>query len=90
MKPRMYQVPVMTCHNCPHADHSGAFTPGGAKYLCRNRETEGKDWPDKDARIRNKLADDYPYFARIRPADGIIPDWCPLPDLQLHQKGVNS
>ena len=24
----------ITCSTCPHLDHSGAFTPGGAKDIC--------------------------------------------------------
>ena len=25
---------IGNCHECRHIDHSGAFTPGGAKMIC--------------------------------------------------------
>lgn len=57
---------IENCGECRHADHSGAFTPGGARPICGHPdviEARGFDWAE-----------------RIRPAGQAIPDWCPLPE----------
>lgn len=42
---------IPTCGDCPFVDHSGAFTPGGAKAICGHRNAvetfagdHGADW----------------------------------------------
>jgi len=27
-------VTINNCHDCRHLDHSGSYTPGGAKWIC--------------------------------------------------------
>lgn len=56
-----------SCHNCPHVDHSGAFTVGGAKTICGHNETckkRGYEW----------------YKRTIKSMKGKFPSWCPLPN----------
>jgi hypothetical protein len=73
-----------TCHDCIYCDHSGSFTPGGAKPVCHHpvkiKET-GADWHDrvipyetKDETIPLRSGD------RITPMHYVkeIPQWCPL------------
>ena len=64
-------IEINTCHRCPHADHSGAFTPGGAKPVCNH-----------DAVLRrvqeSGVPDYYHWRHRIRPNGGRVPRWCPL------------
>ena len=55
---------IRDCSDCPHHDHSGAFTKGGAKQICGHRHTvqdRGADW------FKRKISN-YPE----------VPFWCPL------------
>jgi len=57
-------IVINDCSVCPNRDHSGGFTPGGAKQICSHSHTindQGPDW--------NK---------RIIPNYPAIPFWCPL------------
>ena len=60
---------IKNCNECRHRDHSGAFTPGGAKPICGHgdacvkRVAESKDKYD----WKNRVID-----------PKTIPDWCPL------------
>lgn len=96
-------IKIESCRSCPQADHSGAFTPGGARLTCRfpgnDKEPKQAALPGEapvDTFIRlgfapehaEKLAKDlredknvigkWHWINRLRPADGSIPEWCPL------------
>lgn len=58
-------IKIDSCHSCPHASHSGAFTPGGAIPLCQHDDF-------RDRRVKHK------YVGRERKPSGEIPAWCPL------------
>lgn len=45
----MRAILIKECFGCPHWDHSGAFTPGGAKPLCRKKD--GRTLPRDRFRI---------------------------------------
>lgn len=68
-------VVYQNCLDCHHLDHSGSYTPGGAKLICGNSDacrtaTAGKKLKKKDDRYHWK-------YRRV--GDGRkIPDWCPL------------
>lgn len=85
---KQYIVNVENCWQCPHSDHSGRFTDGGAIPLCRGIAGKGEQagggrnghvWPDEYASV-------LPFEAVIergrpvRRGTGVIPDWCPLPE----------
>jgi len=55
---------IRTCHDCPHKDHTGSFTKGGAKDCCNHRKT-----------VESK---GYDCFNRIIKDPNKIPGWCPL------------
>ena len=55
---------IKTCADCPHRDHTGAFTKGGAKWCCGHDET---------CRTRG-----YDCFKRVIKNHDKIPGWCPL------------
>ncbi len=82
-------IDIKNCGDCPHSDHTGAFTKGGAKPCCNHPKTvesKGDDcfkrvipysneYPD-NRNIFNKnsfKAIDKPFRVPKR-----IPDWCPL------------
>ena len=56
---------VNSCSDCPHIDHTGAFTPGGAKYCCRH------------SGIARSLKQNK-YGVALLPDTETIPRWCPL------------
>lgn len=68
-------INIKNCNDCPHVDHSGGFTPGGAKDTCGNGNT---------CMVRANIHTDEPYhwIHRVLKEDKngklIIPDWCPL------------
>ena len=55
-------VIINKCSDCYHKDHSGAFTPGGAKSECGHPSI---------------FRDTREYFKQL-PDNLKIPDWCPL------------
>jgi len=64
------KIIITSCHGCPFRDHSGGFTPGGAKPICMKTDptrvlpfTAGLDHRDVPTRV----------------ATNVIPSWCPLP-----------
>jgi hypothetical protein len=61
---RVITKDIAACSGCPHRDHTGAFTPGGAKPCCRHEET-----------CRTK---GYDCFKRVIKNVNKIPKWCPL------------
>ena len=77
------KIVIKTCSQCPHKDHSGHFTPGGAYPLCRAAKLPlGDRYPDYKGTCRV-----LPYTsgervisrAAYRQPTYEIPDWCPLP-----------
>ena len=66
-------IRINNCDQCPHLSHSGAFTPGGAKPICGNRDACGK---------RKQNFDQFHWGQRILEKNScgklIIPKWCPL------------
>lgn len=63
---------IPTCGKCPFVDHSGAFTPGGAKPICGHR-----DAPDTFA--ASIVGDEHYHwhYRQVNPASA-PPDQCPL------------
>ena len=66
---------INTCGDCRHKDHSGAFTPGGAKAICGHDDapkcaTNGKELEGTDAHEM--------YHWKYRVLEKGIPAWCPL------------
>jgi len=67
---------INTCLECPHIDHSGGFTKGGAKRICGHGkivECRGSDWekrvlPDQKGKH--------------------IPSWCPLIKVKTENQDV--
>lgn len=57
-------IEIETCRDCRHCDHTGGFTPGGAKLCCGHSKTCATKGFDCFKRV-------------IEPPD-MIPDWCPL------------
>ena len=69
---------IQNCDECPYCDHSGAFTPGGAKPICNHPkilETKGYDWDKRVIPYRREFIfnDERSILKPKR-----IPDWCPL------------
>jgi len=90
MRKQSVSINIDSCDTCPHLDHSGSFTPGGAKPICGHHDAaygrpgvKPEDWQKR--RLK-------------KGPDGklIIPEWCPLrkgkPKVQrdpYEYKGVN-
>ena len=56
---------IENCPSCPYRDHTGAFTPGGAKPVCGHQKTID--------------AKGYSCFDRVIPEPSTAtPAWCPL------------
>jgi hypothetical protein len=65
------KVWLENCEQCHHIDHSGSFTPGGAKLIC------GHDYASECVNIIKDINDGWDWKNRI--VDGFnIPNWCPL------------
>jgi hypothetical protein len=69
-------VNIDKCVQCRHLDHSGAFTPGGAQWICGHSDSVPS---------RKSVGDDnYHWKHRVlNPGDPThmpdkIPNWCPL------------
>lgn len=82
-------VQINSCHNCRHNGHSGAFTKGGAKPVCRGPRASHHATKGKNIKEDNK----YHYEHRVLPYKTVdlgrprgichqltkeIPEWCPL------------
>lgn len=76
------QLVINTCGECPYVDHSGAFTPGGAKDICQHKNAVasfaghiGDDAPNPD-----NLAggDRYHWKHRIVDRGAEPPPQCPI------------
>jgi len=63
------KIDIQSCKDCRHIDHSGAYTPGGAKLICVH---------DGACSKRNKAYGRYDWHQRLLSNDGTIPHWCPL------------
>ena len=59
-------IKVENCAGCRHLDHTGAFTPGGAKWCCVHPET----CKTKGHNCFDRIIESYPE----------VPEWCPLQD----------
>jgi hypothetical protein len=67
------KVNIMTCADCRHQDHSGAFTKGGAQMICgHSNAAEVLNVPPEIWK-RRVLDKDNP--CKI---PDYIPKWCPL------------
>lgn len=66
-------IEVYTCYQCPHRDHSGGYTKGGAFMLCN------KTSPPRKLNPRAKPSTE-PFHGRD--FDGEIPAWCPLTKME--------
>ncbi len=73
------KINIRNCVECKYRDHSGAFTPGGAIYICRHKyapkgdETGVKNWKDiTTPEIARRV------FGPREINFKEIPEWCPL------------
>ena len=85
-------VKIKYCHQCHYVDHSGAFTPGGAKPICQHPDVieivaKFKDIecpPDYIKHLNNeksplhKKAVNYIHWKHRVIRSKTIPEWCPL------------
>ena len=75
---------INNCSDCPYVDHSGSFTPGGAKQICGHSDAAERATKNKEVDF---LVDDvygekvkagiHHWIHRVIINDN-IPDWCPL------------
>ena len=79
-------IPIKSCQSCPHCDHSGAFTIGGAWPVCHGPEVV--DWGTMDINYNDPDANTkwsppiLPVITKhCRSYNGKIPEWCPLPKI---------
>lgn len=71
-------IVVNSCNDCQHQDHSGAFTPGGARLICGHQKACNA--ATRDGRRSGSIRGDDRYHWKHRQVgDGtVIPEWCPL------------
>lgn len=67
------RVVINKCTDCRHWDHSGAFTPGGAKPVCGHSDSI----PSKRVAREKGIGNRHHWKHRVIEGDD-IPDWCPL------------
>ena len=63
-------VVLKSCEDCHYKEHSGAFTPGGAKPVCGHSDAV-------DIRGKGK-EDPFSWRHRVLKSNLRIPSWCPL------------
>jgi len=70
----MKYIKIENCSQCPHKDHSGKFTPGGAYPICNHDkvcyEIKELSWKTRILPNNNRIY------------TNIIPNWCPLEDIK--------
>jgi len=68
-----------SCDNCPHRDHSGAFTPGGAQATCSHSDAckDRCEIPEQH-RYDGKRRDKHHWYNRRIGNGNPSPNWCPL------------
>lgn len=77
----MKAIKLVSCALCPHKDHSGNFTPGGAYPVCNLMERDRTDTRHVNYHgNRRVLLYVYAGPHGLRHPTYKIPDWCPLPD----------
>jgi len=76
-------IEIKNCSRCPHRDHSGAYTQGGAWPVCHGPNVV--DWASIDVDYNDPKANEkwsppiLPVENRFtRTPTDIIPTWCPL------------
>lgn len=67
-------VEIKSCSDCRYRDHSGAFTPGGAKPVCGHPDA-CDDWKKRVTPYRRVFDKNGYDYCRLPKK---IPDWCPL------------
>jgi len=67
------EIVLKSCSDCRYKDHSGAFTPGGARSIC------GHPYAPECVMNYKQLDDEKKWYweYRVLPSKG-IPGWCPL------------
>ena len=83
-------VEINSCSDCRHLDHSGSYTPGGAKSICGHDKSAYWAWDGKthkeatgckyncgDAAGNGCQCDYWNWMHRVIPINP-IPNWCPL------------
>jgi len=63
-------VEITRCAQCRYVDHSGAFTPGGAKRICGHNDAS-RLAPGKEKK-------DYWHWKYRVVKEDRVPAWCPL------------
>lgn len=67
-------VTINSCKDCRHLDHSGAFTPGGAKSICGHNKAV--DTMTKESKFINE--EDRHHWRHRQIDIKTIPENCPL------------
>jgi hypothetical protein len=78
----MKVISIKRCSQCPHSDHSGAFTKGGAWPVCHGPGVNA-DWGNikyNDPKAGKKWSPPILPTDKDRNRIDEIPDWCPLPN----------
>jgi len=74
-------ININNCIECNHSGHSGAFTPGGAIYICRHSDSpksaEVEGVHDFNDITTKEIAEEVWKPKRLND-DSSIPNWCPL------------
>jgi len=72
-------VNITSCNGCRHRDHSGAYTPGGAKPICGHNCSVDFAPGARTAKKSGNKDDRWNWQHRVlKNPDYQIPEWCPL------------
>ena len=67
------KIVINSCRDCPHKDHSGRYTEGGAWPVCSHHDVcytiKDTSWKQRKLPVDGN---------KTRVYTGEIPDWCPL------------
>jgi len=74
---RIIVTKVKNCSECPHVDHSGAFTPGGAYPLC-DKSAAPPEQAGKHSYKGGRRIIPFSTKNNERMIKKGIPKWCPL------------
>ena len=72
------KIVIENCGQCPHMDHSGHFTPGGAYPLCSATKAPPGQRKFAMRILPWEVGPDEPTQVPTRVFSYVIPDWCPL------------
>ncbi len=73
---KILRTEINNCRDCPHYDHTGAWTPGGAMSICRKTKSSQNKYGKRELPVTAVIGR---HGNPTRAYTGKIPDWCPLP-----------